>query len=412
MSERITKCRGCYSSNFGEVLPLQSIPIGDNFSKNYNNEPVYPVGLTLCENCSLVQLTQKVQSQTVFKKYFLNCHASSFDPKVLKSRVLEIGNYFGSTRENLILEIGCGPGHLLRELSSQGAQAIGIEPSEAQVNVASGHGIRIISGEFDEKTVDEFLHLYGRADVVVVDNSSKMPHPIHLSNVPDPLHYVSNLAKLVKPEGKVVIRTPYLGEIVNRGLIDYVYHEHQSYFSLISITNLFSRLGFGIINARRCEDDDLNAQFVFSKNRSVVSEDLSVNDFARNEHRLHLGNASTYRRLDERLKTCRKRIQKELENLSTATIVGYGASVAPVSMMYQYKIVDFIDFLVDDNEEKVGLFSPNANLQVKRSNSLYLDNVGVLVLLASRFVDKIMERHRKFTGRVLIPHIGVEGFDA
>lgn len=412
MSERITKCRGCYSSNVDEVLPLQSIPIGDHFSKKYNNEPVYPVGLTLCENCSLVQLTQKLQKQTVFKQYFFNSHTLPFDPQKLKSQVLDIAKVLKTVDGSLILEIGCGSGHLLQEFISQGAQAVGIEPSAAQANAASEHGIRIITGEFDEKTVDEFLHLYGRADLVVVDNSSKMQHPIHLSNVADPLNYVGNLANLIKPEGKVVVRAPYLGEIVNKGLIDYVYHEHQSYFSLISITNLFSRLGFGIVSARRCRDDDLNAQFVFSKNRPVVNEGLLENDFARQEGSLDLSNTATYRLLGKRLKICRKIIRKELEDLSTATIVGYGASVASVSMMYQCKIVDFIDFLVDDNKEKVGLFSPSANLRVKNPDSLYSDNVGTLVLLASRFADKIMARHRRFTGKVLIPRLGVERLDA
>ena len=184
-----------------------------------------------------------ILQQKVFKQYCFNGHTSSLDPTKLESQELDITKFLGTASGRLILEIGCGSGHLLQEFSSQGAQAIGIEPSVAQANAAGERGIRTIIGEFDEKTVDEFLHLYGRADLVVVDNSSKMQHPIHLSNVADPLNYVGNLANLIKPEGKVVVRAPYLGEIVNKGLIDYVYHEHQSYFSLISITNLFSKLG-------------------------------------------------------------------------------------------------------------------------------------------------------------------------
>ena len=144
----------------------------------------------------------------VFKQYFFNSHILPFDPRKLKSQVLDIAKVMETVDGSLILEIGCGSGHLLQEFSSQGAQAIGIEPSAAQANAASEHGIRIITGGFDEKTVDEFLHLYGRADLVVIDNSSKMQHPIHLSNVADPLNYVGNLANLIKPEGKVVVRAP------------------------------------------------------------------------------------------------------------------------------------------------------------------------------------------------------------
>ena len=61
MLDQITKCRGCRSSKITEVLPLQSIPLGAQFSREPNQELVYPIGLTLCEKCSLVQLTQEYE---------------------------------------------------------------------------------------------------------------------------------------------------------------------------------------------------------------------------------------------------------------------------------------------------------------------------------------------------------------
>jgi hypothetical protein len=276
----------------------------------------------------------------------------------------------------------------------------------AEESVVYVHGATLFLDQFDEKTVTKFVDRYGQVDKVRVDNSSKMQHPLHLSNVNDPLAYVRNLAKLLKPDGTVAIRTPYLGAIVREGFLDYVYHEHQSYFSLMSIRNLFLKLGFNIVNAYMCENDNLNAEFVFTKASPAVRDRPTLKQFSSMEDSLDLDKPLTYIRLGTHLKLLQEKVQQKLESIKTTTIAGYGASVAPVSMMYQYNIVNFLDFLVDDNNEKIDLFCPAANLRVRSSDSLYVNNVDVLVVLASRFSNEIIQRHPQFTGKVLIPTLG------
>ena len=84
-------------------------------------------------------------------------------------------------------------------------------------------------------------------------------------------------------------------------------------------------------------------------------------------------------------------------------IAGYGASTATVAMMYQYEIASDLDFLVDDNEDKIGLYSPNVNLRVENVDKIYTKTVDVLVILASRFANKIKNKHSNFGGKVIVP---------
>ena len=406
MLERITKCRGCRSSKIPEVLPLQSIPIGHHFSREPNQELVYPIGLTLCEKCGLVQLTQKIHRPTVFRQHLSDVPTPLVYSKEVKSWILASPNMPSVGEGKIVLEIGDPIDSLEYSAVSRVDQTSGSSSYQAQENVVYVHGTTLSLKQFDEETVDRFLNFYGQVDEVLVDNSTKTQHPLHLSNVDDPLVYVRNLEKIVKPEGRVVIRTPYLGAILREGFLDYVYHEHQSYFSLRSITKLFLNLGFNIFSACMCENDNLNAEFVFTKNRVGANHSFSLKKFVSVEGLLDLDKPSTYKQLGTHLESRRKRVQQELENMQTTTIVGYGASVATVSMMYQYQIVNFLDFLVDDDHKKIGLFCPGANLRVRKTNVLYMDNVGVLVLLASRFAKEIMQRHSQFTGKVIIPTLG------
>ena len=403
MLENIAKCRGCRSSKITEVLPLQSIPIGTHFSREPNQELVYPIGLTLCEKCSLVQLTQKIHRSTVFRQQMSDRRTPLFYSKEVNSWVLAPPDLLSVGRDKIVLEIGDPTDSLEYGAVSGVDQTSGSSSCEPQEGIGYVHSTRLALRRFDEETVDHFLEVYGQVDEVLVDNSTRTQHPLHLSNVDNPLDYVSNLEKIVKPEGKVVIRAPYLGAIVREGFLDYVYHEHQSYFSLESITELFVNLGFRIVSACMCKNDNLNAEFVFTKNRVVANYSFSFKTFSDVEGLLDLDKPSTYKQLGTCLKSRRKRVQQELRNMQTTTIVGYGASVATVSMMYQYQIINFLHFLVDDDHKKIGLFCPSANLRVRKTNALYMDNVGVLVLLASRFAKEIIQRHSQFTGKVIIP---------
>ena len=101
-------------------------------------------------------------------------------------------------------------------------------------------------------------------------------------------------------------------------------------------------------------------------------------------------------------------VRQEFGDSYGLRIAGYGASTATVAMMYQYEVVSDLDFLVDDNKDKIGLYSPNANLRVERVDKIYTSKTDVLVILTSRFADRIKENHRNFSGQILAPSLNSE----
>ena len=52
----LRKCRLCGSSNLSNVLKLEDSPLCDEYLKNKTNQPLYPLGLKLCNSCDFVQL--------------------------------------------------------------------------------------------------------------------------------------------------------------------------------------------------------------------------------------------------------------------------------------------------------------------------------------------------------------------
>jgi hypothetical protein len=67
---------------------------------------------------------------------------------------------------------------------------------------------------------------------------------------------------------------------------------------------------------------------------------------------------------------------------------------------------DFIEFIVDDNPLKQGLYSPGLHVPVLPANALYERRPDYVVVLAWNFAEEIIAAHVAFTqagGRFVIP---------
>ena len=405
MIDQISFCRGCDSTEVNDVLELRSIPIGDCFSVNTNNAQTYPIGLALCAYCGLVQLSRRVDSSIVFERYFSKSFPLIEDPALNRKWIPGFERFTQSASVKTILSIGSGSGKSLQRYKRKGIAVIGIEPSDKQANVSRNFGIDTYTSYLTETAVEEILSKYGQVDLILVDNFTKVPHPAHISNVEDLSEYVNNLSRLVKPNGCVYLRVPYIGSILTFGLVDYVYHEHQSYFSYRSIKQLFASVGLHIQSAHLCSNDSLHAEFLLSPAFKSFQGDEPQLEFVSHEMNLKIDEEKSFRGLAIALEASKENVRQKLGAKFRSGIAGYGASTATVAMMYQYEIATDLDFLVDDNEEKIGLYSPNVNLRVENVDKIYTENIDVLVILASRFVDRIKNKHSKFGGELIVPSL-------
>ena len=75
--------------------------------------------------------------------------------------------------------------------------------------------------------------------------------------------------------------------------------------------------------------------------------------------------------------------------------------------MYQFGIDEkMIDFIIDDNPLKQGLYSPGRHIPVYSSEKIYEKNPDYLIILAWNFSQSIMKKHQKFNdngGHFIIP---------
>ena len=108
-------CRLCNSKNLKKIFPLKKTPIGDDYKKNkIKSEKFYDLILNICENCKFVQLSNVLDSNTVYGDYLyvtntsvgLPEHFEKFFKYLLKNKFLQ--------KKFKVLEIGCNDGTLLK----------------------------------------------------------------------------------------------------------------------------------------------------------------------------------------------------------------------------------------------------------------------------------------------------------
>ena len=62
-----------------------------------------------------------------------------------------------------------------------------------------------------------------------------------LAHVPDVHDFVEGMRLLLKPEGTITMEFPHLLRLILERQFDTIYHEHYSYFSLLTVERLFAR---------------------------------------------------------------------------------------------------------------------------------------------------------------------------
>ena len=72
-----------------------------------------------------------------------------------------------------------------------------------------------------------------RADLIIGNNV--------LAQVPDLNDFTAGMAHLLAPNGVITLEFPHLERLIDENQFDTIYHEHFSYFSLVTIDRLAAR---------------------------------------------------------------------------------------------------------------------------------------------------------------------------
>jgi len=385
-----TTCRICNSKRLSLVYRNRPSPIGEAFLKKKRNiltQKNYPINLYICKKCGLVQLLDIINPNVVYKNYLYYTKTSIDLKNHFKEYALDIKKKKKLNSKSLIIDIGSNDGTLLNNFKSK-QNVIGIEPAKQISNDCNKRGIKTINSFLNEKSKNLILNKFGKADVITANNV--------IANI-DNLQEAFKLIKLLmKDDGIFVFESYYLLNIIKNRVFDFIYHEHLSSFAIKPISFICRQYDLEIFDIKKIKTKGGSLRFYIKKKTKKI-EYKKISKLLSYEKKFGIFKKKTFFELEEYVneqnKKCYNFLNKHQKYFDR--LVGIGASISCITLMYKFRLEHKITFLVDDNLIKRNMFSPGSNIKIINFEDYEekKQKKDILLILAWRFSNQILKKH-------------------
>ena len=228
----ITECRSCGSTNLTNILSL-GLQYPSNFielnSISDKREQI-PLELIFCEkkDCGLLQLKHTASRESLYKKYWFRSGLNEKMVEALKDITKSVEKLISLSEIDIVLDIGCNDGTLLRSYQSK-VRLVGFEPASNLVDEAKVGTDLIINNFF---SFYEFVQHFPNERIKVITSIAMF------YDLEDPNSFVSDIVNCLDQDGIWVIQMAYLIPMLELNAFDNIVHEHLEYWSLKSLKRL------------------------------------------------------------------------------------------------------------------------------------------------------------------------------
>lgn len=408
---RVKECRICGSKNLTEYLSLGTMPIPNGFlteEELKGPEPHYPLGVYICNDCTLSQLTHVIPAEIMFRNYLYIPSTSKTMVDHFQAMAADAVERFGVKPGELVVDIGSNDGTLLKFFKAHEVQVLGIDPASNLAIVARMNGINTLDDFFGSKIGKQVASGQGKAKVITATNVVAHVHDIH--------DFFDGVTELLDKDGVFIGEFPYGKDMHDKNEFDTIYHEHLSYFSIHSLQALFERHKLKLVDIVKQHVHGGSVRVFVAHEDSKLEPTAAIKEFLDAEVEAGMKTPEYYAAFAKRVEKIREDLLAILNKLKGEgkRVIGYGAAAKGNVMLNYCKIgTDLIEYIVDSVPYKQGRFTPGTHVQIFPEMKLEKDFPDYILLLAWNFADEIMrkqEAYRQKGGQfiITIPNVRVE----
>jgi SAM-dependent methyltransferase len=399
------RCRFCGTPLIHTFVDLGMSPLCESYisPEQLNQmEPFYPLHVWVCDRCFLVQLESYVSAEHIFAEY---AYFSSYSDTWLKHSsdyVDMITKRLGLGRQSLAVELASNDGYLLQYFVNKGIPALGVEPAANVAKVAVEKGVPTLVKFFGCQTAREIAADGKRADLIIGNNV--------LAQVPDLNDFVGGITIVLKPGGVATLEFPHLMRLMEENQYDTIYHEHFSYFSLMTVEEIFAAHGLVLFDVDEIPTHGGSIR-IYLRHAEDSSKPVSpaVVNLRNRELGAGLNQMETYAAFAKQVIESKRALLELLIRLRREgkRVAGYGAPGKGNTLLNYCGIrTDFLEFTVDRNSYKQGRFLPGTHIPIHPVEHIRQCRPDYILILPWNLRDEIVAQlayARDWGARFIVP---------
>jgi len=306
--------------------------------------PIVEMDIEYCGNCDFYQIDKVEYQHYDDEEYYLTTETSGTQRSYQQWFARYITNYISSP----VVEIGPGDGYLGKLLSDSNFAYTGYEPAKKSFEQCQQKGINVINGYFCVADGEEnkFAAVIGRQV---------------LEHIDDAKIFLLNVRKSLKADGIAVFEVPNIDKArtLNR-IVDFC-PEHLNYFTLSSLSALFSACGYKVLDLMKSYDEEyLVITAAISTQFTLISP-----------------------------------------NIDFTNMVFWGAGSRGISLCHLLRAKPL--YFVDSDCNKFNKFIPSTSIQIHPPSTLFNDaNCTAVVITSFFYFDEVFRQllNQRFLGEI------------
>jgi len=401
----MAKCRFCNSELTKTFVSLGKTPLANSYltaETLHQMEPFYPLDVFLCENCFLVQLLEFEKPMNIFSVY---AYFSSYSESWLVHSEMYVEymiERFGFDEKSLVVELGSNDGYLLQYFKEKNVPILGIEPAGNVAQIAIEKGIETHVAFFGTEFAEDLIKKTKKPDLIVGNNI--------LAHVPALTDFVAGMKILLGESGIITMEFPHLLRLITENQFDTIYHEHFSYFSLLTAVKVFESHGLNIFDVEELPTHGGSLR-IYAKHKGDQSRPISdsIQDLLAQETEAGLNKVDCYFAFGERVQEIKRSILEFFTKTRQEgkSIVGYGAPAKGNTLLNYCGIkTDLLDYTVDLNPYKQNKYLPGSHIPIYAPDRIKETKPDFVFILPWNLKDEIIDQIsyvREWGGKFVVP---------
>lgn len=412
-------CRICGSKALTPVVSLGDQFLSGAFAKPEGAPPVnrrVPLDLVRCDPslderaCGLVQMRHSVPPKVLYQSYWYRSGVN----QTMRDNLAGIAHFAEQAAHlqpgDLVVDIGCNDGTLLKSYRTDGVNRLGIDPSNVVAH-ARAAGLEVVNDFFSAAALQSARP--GQKAKVITSIAM-------FYDLENPHFFVEDIKQSLHQDGVWVLELSYLPTMLEANSFDTICHEHLEYYALAPMERLFAEHDLEVLDVHLNDINGGSFRIVVGhagKTTPSAEARARVQELRLREFELALDTDAPYAVFRTSIKRIRKDLMTFLRKVKAQKklVHGYGASTkGNTTLQYCGVTPDLVPAIADRNPDKWGSSTIGTDIPIVSEEESRRQKPDYYLVLPWHFINEFKGREQEFLGRggkfvLPMPHVRLVG---